>query len=116
MDIPGHVSTDPLLRRKELAAALTAAGYPTAEQTLARKAVEGSGPPFRIWGRFPIYQWSAALHWAEICAGRPRTSTSDDGGSPRARRVQQRLKSAAEEPVEGCRSYNSGLSGIEDVR
>jgi hypothetical protein len=76
METPSNSPNDPLLRRKALAAALTYAGYPIAEQTLARMAVEGSGPPFRIWGRFPIYQWSSALRWAEARAGKPRTSTS----------------------------------------
>jgi hypothetical protein len=71
--------SDPLLRRKALAAALTSAGYPIAEQTLARMAVEGSGPPFRVWGRFPVYQWSSALRWAEARAGTPRTSPSTRG-------------------------------------
>ena len=66
---------DPILRRRELAAELTAAGYPIAPQTLARLAVEGAGPPFRRWGRAPLYRWSDAVRWAEARAGKPRTST-----------------------------------------
>lgn len=69
------------LDRGELAKALTDEGYPTAKQTLARKAVEGSGPPFRVWGRRPIYDWPSALRWAETRAGKPRNSTSEADAS-----------------------------------
>ena len=71
---------DPPLRRSELAAKLTAAGYPFATQTLARLAVEGVGPPYRTWGRFPVYTWSDAICWAKARAGAPRTSTSAGKG------------------------------------
>jgi hypothetical protein len=66
----------PLLRRKELATRLSQDGYPTSEQTLAHKAVDGSGPPFVKWGRYPLYRWSTSIRWAQERAGRPRTSTS----------------------------------------
>jgi hypothetical protein len=78
MEKSTYSCADPLLRRKALAAALTDAGYPIAGQTLARMAVEGTGPAFQVWGRFPIYKWSSALRWAEARAGKPRTSTSAD--------------------------------------
>jgi hypothetical protein len=79
METPNSSAPDRILRRSELAAELSAAGYPIAHQTLARLAVEGGGPPYRRWGRLPLYQWSDALHWAEVRAGKPRTSTSDVG-------------------------------------
>ncbi len=53
-----------LLRRRQCAAALSAAGYPTAETTLATKAVRGGGPPYRLFGRIPLYRWGEALAWA----------------------------------------------------
>ena len=61
------VPTDPeaLLRRREVAKALTAAGYPVAEATLATKATRGGGPPFRRFGRVPLYRWRDALAWAQ---------------------------------------------------
>ena len=61
MENPDNVAADRPLRRSELAVKLTKAGFPIATQTLARLAVEGSGPPFRIWARFPICNWPDAL-------------------------------------------------------
>jgi hypothetical protein len=49
-------SPDTLLRRRQTAAALTAAGYPVAEKTLATKAVRGGGPIYRVFGRTVLYR------------------------------------------------------------
>lgn len=65
------------LRRKQTAEALTEAGYPTAEKTLATKAVRGGGPPYQLFGRIPLYTWGDALAWAEGRLSAPRTSTSE---------------------------------------
>jgi hypothetical protein len=40
-----------LLRRKQAAEALTAAGFPTSAATLATKASRGGGPTYRLFGR-----------------------------------------------------------------
>jgi hypothetical protein len=66
-----------LLRRKALAEALTEAGFPTASATLATKATRGGGPPFRLYGRIPLYRWGDALEWAESRLSKPRWSTSE---------------------------------------
>lgn len=68
---------DLLLRRRDTAAALTALGYPTAAATLATKAVRGGGPPFRLFGRIPLYRWGDAVAWAEARMSPLRGSTSE---------------------------------------
>jgi hypothetical protein len=66
-----------LLLRQALAQALTEAGFPTAPATLATKATRGGGPPFRLYGRIPLYRWGDALEWAESRLSKPRWSTSE---------------------------------------
>ena len=68
---------DTLLRRRATAEALTAKGLPTAEKTLATKATRGGGPPYRLYGRIPLYRWGDALAWAEGRLSPPRSSTSE---------------------------------------
>lgn len=70
-------SPDALLRRKATAEALTAVGYPISDKTLATKATRGGGPPYRLFGRIPLYRWGDALAWAEGMTSAPRRSTSE---------------------------------------
>ena len=70
-----------LLRRHALAQALTDAGYPTASATLATKATRGGGPPFRLYGRIPLYRWGDALAWAESRLSALQRSTSEGKAS-----------------------------------
>ena len=65
------------LTRDALAQALTEAGYPVKPATLATKATRGGGPPFQLFGARPLYQWSAALSWAETQLSEPRSSSSE---------------------------------------
>jgi hypothetical protein len=65
-----------MLRRHALAQALADAGYPTAPATLATMATRGGGPPYRLYGRIPLYRWGDALAWAESRLSMPRRSTS----------------------------------------
>jgi hypothetical protein len=58
-------SPDVLLPRAPTAHALTALGYPVAPSTLATKASRGDGPPYRRFGRKPLYRWGDALAWAQ---------------------------------------------------
>jgi hypothetical protein len=83
-----------LMRRAETAAALTAAGYPTATATLATKATRGGGPEFQTYGRIPLYKWRVALAWAESRMSAPRCTTSEgdlrppnDGGKDGRRTI-----------------------------
>ena len=68
---------DTLLRRDATAEALTALGFQTKAATLATKATRGGGPPFRSFGRIPLYRWGDALAWAEARLSPPRCSTSE---------------------------------------
>lgn len=68
---------DALLRRREAAEALSSMGFPTSEKTLATKATRGGGPPFRRYGRIPLYRWGDALAWAENRLSPPLRSTSE---------------------------------------
>jgi len=73
--IPDNPNT--LLRRKSLAETLTAKGFPCSDKTLATKATRGGGPPYRLFGRIPLYHWGEALAWAESRLSAPRRSTSE---------------------------------------
>jgi hypothetical protein len=68
---------DALLTRAQTAAALTAAGYPTATATLSTKATRGGGPPFQKFGQRPLYRWRTALQWAKDRLSKPVRSTSE---------------------------------------
>ena len=59
-----------LLWRRATAEALTAAGYQTAEKTLATKASRGGGPPYRLWGK--SRSTAGATLWRGRRAGFPR--------------------------------------------
>lgn len=71
------LSRDTLLRRRELAEALTKEGFKRTEKTLATNATRGGGPPYRLFGRIPLYRWGDALDWAESKLSEPRCSTSE---------------------------------------
>ena len=68
---------DDLLTRTQTAAALTAAGFPTAPATLATKACRGGGPLYRTYSGRALYRWADALAWAESRTSAPRHSTSE---------------------------------------
>ncbi len=71
------IGPDTFLRRDQAAKALTAAGYPVSPATLATKACRGAGPPFRLFGRVPLYRWGDLLEWAESKLSPPVSSTSE---------------------------------------
>jgi hypothetical protein len=77
MTHPIPESLETLLRRKATADALTAKGFPCSDKTLATKATRGGGPPYRLFGRVPLYHWGEALAWAESKLSAPRCSTSE---------------------------------------
>ncbi len=66
-----------LLTRRQAAAMLTEAGYPTAAATLATKATRGGGPPFSKYGPKALYRWGDSLTWARSKLTPPRHSTSE---------------------------------------
>ncbi len=71
------MTPDTLLRRREAAEALTAAGYKTAPATLATMASRGGGPPHRLFGRVPLYRLADLMAWAESRCTPARISTSE---------------------------------------
>jgi hypothetical protein len=52
-------------------------GLPASMQTLARKAVEGTGPTYQLAGRFPLYTVADLDAWAAQQISGPRRSTSE---------------------------------------
>jgi hypothetical protein len=71
------LATTALLTRDAVATELTDAGFPISGATLATKATRGGGPPFRLFGRRPLYEWGAALAWAQSRLSKPATTTSE---------------------------------------
>ena len=74
MNLPNN---DALLTRDSVAATLTEAGYPISGATQATKATRGGGPPYRFFGRRPLYRWGDAIDWAESKLSKPIRSTSE---------------------------------------
>jgi hypothetical protein len=72
-----NLTPETRLRRKAVAEASTAHGYPIKAKTLATMASRGGGPPFQLWGRIPIYTWGPYLGWAHGRLSEPRSSTSE---------------------------------------
>jgi hypothetical protein len=66
---------DTLLSRARAAAALTEVGYPVSKATLASKATRGGGPPYRLFGRRPLYRWDEVLAWARNRCTNPRRAS-----------------------------------------
>ncbi|HEY8008756.1 MAG TPA: hypothetical protein VIE66_18680 [Methylocella sp.] len=64
------------LSRQEAAQFLTNAGLPIAATTLAKKAVQGNGPPYALWNGRTMYAADALLEWAEAQVGPKLTSTA----------------------------------------
>jgi hypothetical protein len=81
--IPANPET--FLRRRQVAAALTEAGYPMSFATLETRACLGrDGPPFRKWGSIPLYKWGEVLAWAEGRLSPVMHSTSEGDRRPAA--------------------------------
>lgn len=53
-----------LVSRVEAARLLTEAGFPISPATLAKKAVTGGGPPYRVWNRRAMYEAPRLMAWA----------------------------------------------------
>ena len=72
-----EINPDARLGRKQTADALSAAGYPIAEATLASMASRGGGPLFSKFGPRVLYRWRDALDWAEKRLSPAMGSTSE---------------------------------------
>lgn len=72
------------LSRRDVADALTAAGFPIAPATLATYATRGGGPAYITFNSRVLYRWSDALAWAEARAGAPRATAAEHRASETA--------------------------------
>jgi hypothetical protein len=70
------------LTRPQLAKALTAEGFVTSTGTLATKASRGGGPPYVRYGKYALYDWDAALAWAQARCVPMGCSTSERDSKP----------------------------------
>ena len=52
-------------------------GFPCSAGTLANYATQGSGPRFKLSGRWPIYNSADLDDWAESRISEPRRMTSE---------------------------------------
>jgi hypothetical protein len=76
--LPSVENPETLLTRDQVAAALTAAGFPVSPKTLATKAVRGGGPPYQNFGkRRSLYRWGLALAWAQSRLSAPSGPNMD---------------------------------------
>ena len=72
------------LSRRETAAALTEAGYPTAPSTLATLACRGGGPAYVIFNGRAFYTFGDALEWARSRTSEPHTTAAERRAAARA--------------------------------
>jgi hypothetical protein len=70
------------LTRSDAAKFLTDLGLPIAPNTLAKKAVDGSGPPYQVWNGRATYDTQDLLEWASSRLGPKLSSTADRGRNP----------------------------------
>jgi hypothetical protein len=81
--LPESVAVTLFLRRADAARYLqNKFGLRCAKQTLAKLAVIGGRPTFRLAGRTPLYAPSDLDGWAESKIGGPRLSTSQEAAQP----------------------------------
>jgi hypothetical protein len=71
------MESEKLLTRKEIAVALTAAGFPVKSTTLSTMATRGKGPDYRKFGQRPLYRLADALAWAHNRLSEPVASSSE---------------------------------------
>jgi hypothetical protein len=65
------------LNRADAAKFLGDNGLPIAPNTLAKKAVDGSGPPYQVWNGQATYDTEDLLRWASDRLGPKLRSTAD---------------------------------------
>lgn len=65
------------LNRTAAAKFLGENGLPIAPNTLAKKAVDGSGPPYQVWNGQATYEDQDLLTWAASRLGPKLRSTAD---------------------------------------
>lgn len=99
--MPIPMDPNALLRRDQLADALTWAGSPTHASTLTMMAARGGGRPFNRFGRAVVYKWSEGLSWARAAAAAPsraRRSFATCASLPRASLRTPTLRTSKAQP------------------
>lgn len=68
----------PRLRRQEAVRYLSEVhGLRVAKNTLAKLVCTGGGPPYRLFGRFPLYEIDDLDQWVEAKLGRRVNSSAE---------------------------------------
>jgi hypothetical protein len=75
-----------LLSRTDAARFLTEKGLPIAATTLAKKAEEGSGPPYQVWNGRAAYDTDDLLNWAQARLG-PKVNNTAQRTVPKVERT-----------------------------
>jgi hypothetical protein len=70
------------LTRSDAAKFLGENGLPIAPNTLAKKAVDGSGPPYQVWNGRATYDTQDLLEWASSRLGPKLRHTADRRRNP----------------------------------
>jgi hypothetical protein len=79
----------PRLNRSAAAKFLADNGLPIAPTTLAKKAVDGSGPPYQVWNGQATYDDEDLLTWTQSRLGPKLRSTAERRRAPSPRGVDQ---------------------------
>jgi hypothetical protein len=87
------------LSRKQAAAHLAERGLSVAVATLAKYAVIGGGPVFRLFGRLPRYTVEELDRWAESRLSAPQRHTSE---APKEATARRRGRPRKGEPASGA--------------
>lgn len=75
--MPDNPNPDARLSRRDIASALTRAGYPISAATLASMATRGGGPVYTLFNGRALYRTGDALAWAESRTSAPRTTACE---------------------------------------
>lgn len=84
-DVSASAGRRKLLTRKEAAKYLTEHYGPTSEPALAKAAVTGGGPPYRKYGRWPLYAEADLDTYGESRLGPLVTSTAQMSGAAKGK-------------------------------
>jgi hypothetical protein len=75
--VPDNIpKREPMLTREKAAAYISQLGLPITKSRLAKLAIAGDGPEYRIWGNRAVYTPNALLEWADKRMGEPVFNTS----------------------------------------
>jgi len=104
--------------RRDAAKFLTDSGHPVAAASLAKWAVDGSGPPYQIWNGQATYEDDDLLAWVSARLGSKERSTAAHRMARQPRwgpgRAANNGVSPAARPVAVCAPSASANAGRRD--